>query len=284
MGVGTWFGEGLDELLEVEPDESEPGGLDGFLRPKIRFNRPGRSSGSCGGVEAAAAGDLLVPLSVYLLSTGIVGIESFADGKSGSFVRDFARGRLESELFCDLSPPTERSRSEKVSPVFVSFTSDRYDPSDCFSALIIFTCRSGPSRNFRVMTSPALGGPEGASLLACCWATHTPIAVLVPRTLASTHRLQNHFSMAELRSAPTRVNSMTFGGFRACRENRLARIHRLTRSARFKRNSGGRWEEFAGHDISPTTCDTIDSAHLRTGLPRARKTSLPEHCGDTSWI
>jgi hypothetical protein len=98
--------DGPGMLFELELDEFELGGVCGFLRPKIRFNNPGFSSGSDGGVEAAAAGDLLDVLSsVYFLSTGIVGIVSLAAGKSGSFVRDFALGRPESVFFVALSLP-----------------------------------------------------------------------------------------------------------------------------------------------------------------------------------
>jgi hypothetical protein len=99
------------------------------------------------------------------------------------------------------------SSREKTSPVFTSLTSDRYDPSGCFSVLRILTCRGEPFWKFRVITSPTLGGPAGASLPP--WARARPTTAEIPNTPAQTHRFQNQRIMADSVQHPSRAGSTT---------------------------------------------------------------------------
>jgi hypothetical protein len=86
------------------------------------------------------------------------------------------------------------SMSVKVSPDFMSLTSDWYEPSGWRSVLTILTFFSGPFSNFSVMTSPTLGGAAGASLPA---PSASPTAAVIPNTPVQAHRFQIHRFMAD---------------------------------------------------------------------------------------
>jgi hypothetical protein len=209
-------------------------GAAGFFL-KIRPSSPGFFSGSCSGIGIGAGADTVVgrfpPVSRgSLIAPGVVftcvGIDSAGRGcalalagGSRAFVAAFVSPTFSVSgcLIDALLPATGAfagaagivvlSSREKTSPVFMSLTSDRYDPSGCFSVLRILTCRGEPFSKFRVITSPILGGPAGAFLPP--WAQARPTAAEIPNTPAQTHRFQNQRIMADSVQHPSRAGSTT---------------------------------------------------------------------------